>query len=290
MTCRSPYGAGRVLLRLDRPSPRLPAPSSRASWAASVAVHVLVIGLATFLRGPSGTIPAAVPSQVPRTHLTWVSTVAMPLPALMPQSGGGGGGGGGGDGRRARGTSTRPVVSESRVRLEPSPLAARPLAMMTFAADVPLDAMVGTPPGLPMQSGFAADARGGGSGGGFGTGEGTGFGAGAGRDAGAGSGGGRGGGVYRPGGAVTPPIVVTQVLPTYPEDAVRSRAQGSVTLQAIVRRNGIPDSIRVVHPLDGGPLDSEAERVVRLWRFRPGTRNGVPVDVLVTVIVDFALY
>jgi TonB family protein len=210
----------------------------------------------------------------------------MPLPALMPQRGGGGGG----DRRRARGTSKRPVVSQSPVHLEPSPLAARPLATMPLTADIPVVAAVGTSAAVRTQSALADDGHGEGTGGGFGNGEGTGSGDGVGPGVGPGSGGGTGGGVYRPGGGVTAPSVLTQVLPTYPEDAVRLRTQGSVTLQLIVRRNGIPDSIRVVHPLDRGPLDREAERVVRLWRFRPGTRNGVPVDVLVTVIVDFVLY
>jgi TonB family protein len=36
-------------------------------------------------------------------------------------------------------------------------------------------------------------------------------------------------------------------------------------------------------------LDEEAIKAMRLWRFRPGMRQGVAVPVLVTVEMDFNL-
>lgn len=36
-------------------------------------------------------------------------------------------------------------------------------------------------------------------------------------------------------------------------------------------------------------LDNEATNSVRQWRFKPGTRLGQPVPVLVTIEVEFAL-
>jgi protein TonB len=61
-------------------------------------------------------------------------------------------------------------------------------------------------------------------------------------------------------------------------------------LELIVRENGVPDTIRVVRSLDPEGLDAEAVQAVRQWRFRPGHINGSPVDVLVTIIVNFHLY
>jgi TonB family protein len=283
MTCRvDSGGADSVLLRLGRPSPRLPGGGRRASWAVSVAIHALAIGFAASMAAPPTTITPAARLDVSTTRLTWISTRAIPLSGSTRQTGGGGGG----DTRPAR---LGPAPSQDTGRpppIEPL-LRAQPLTM--FDADVPVVAAARPSPVSAQLTG-SYDGRGEGTGGGFGTGDGTGVGAGEGAGVGPGSGGGPGGGVYRPGGGVTAPIILTQVLPRYPEDAVRDRAQGSVTLQLIVRRDGMPDAVSVIRPIDRGPLDREAERTVRLWRFRPGTRNGVPVDVLVTVIVDFVLY
>jgi TonB family protein len=168
---------------------------------------------------------------------------------------------------------------------------------MLPARDLPALAAVPTSPlaiaavGVPLVGeGTGPDGRGIGTGGGFGTGEGSGVGAGRGPGVGEGIGGGTGGGYYRPGGGVTAPVPVKQVRPDYPEEAMRERIQGSVVLEVVVRADGTPDVLRVVEPIDRGPLDREAARAVRQWRFLPGRRNGVPVDVLVTVVVDFVLY
>ena len=159
-------------------------------------------------------------------------------------------------------------------------LDAKPLVSGTmFLAGLP-DA------GPPRSSG----ARGSGSGGGFGEGEGSGIGSGSGPGAGPGTGGGAGGGVYRPGGAVSAPVLLIQVRPTYTEEALRNRIQGAVLLELIVRQNGVPDAIRVVRSLDPGGLDVEAVHAVRQWRFRPGRIDDTPVDVLVTVIVNFSVH
>jgi TonB family protein len=134
-----------------------------------------------------------------------------------------------------------------------------------------------------------SDARGSGSGNGFGEGDGSGVGSGIGSGAGPGTGGNAGGGPYRAGGAVSPPTLLTQVRPPYTDEALQARIQGPVVLELIVRENGVPDAIRVVGSLDPGGLDAEAVQAVRQWRFKPGRIDGIPVDVLVTVIVNFHL-
>jgi TonB family protein len=95
-----------------------------------------------------------------------------------------------------------------------------------------------------------------------------------------------GGGVFRPGGRVSAPLVLTQVRPTYTVEALRARIQGSVRLELIVRRDGLPDEIRVIESLDPG-LDGEAVAAARQWRFDPGRVGDTPVDVLVTLVMDF---
>ena len=118
-------------------------------------------------------------------------------------------------------------------------------------------------------------------------GEGSGIGSGRGPGLGPGSGGGTGGGVYRPGGSVTAPRVITEVKPTYTSDALRDRIQGTIVLELIVRRNGHPSDIHVIRSVDPRGLDEEAIATVAQWRFEPGRLAGTPVDVLVTVMPDF---
>ena len=98
-----------------------------------------------------------------------------------------------------------------------------------------------------------------------------------------------GGGAYRPGGAVTPPRVLTKVTPAYTSEALRRKIQGSVVLELVVTRDGCPSEIRVVRSLDSGGLDEEAIRAASQWRFEPGRLAGAPVDVLVTLILDFTI-
>ena len=126
-----------------------------------------------------------------------------------------------------------------------------------------------------------------GSGGGAGEGIGTGIGPGRGPGIGPGAGGGIGGGVYRPGGSVTSPRVITKVRPTYTDDALQRRIQGTVELELVVKRDGRPADIRIVRSLDPGGLDERAVAAAGQWRFDPGRLAGAPVDVVVTVMLDF---
>ena len=85
-------------------------------------------------------------------------------------------------------------------------------------------------------------------------------------------------------------IPESKVDPVFPEDARRERASGQVILSAIVRSNGSVDSIVVIQCNNPGLGFEEAAReAVRHWRYRPGTKNGQPVDVLFTIVIDFSL-
>jgi periplasmic protein TonB len=133
-------------------------------------------------------------------------------------------------------------------------------------------------------------SQGSGTGGGAGTGRGTGSGPGEGSGLGPGSGGGTGGGVYQPGNGVSLPQLLYEAKPQYTPDAMRAKLQGEVLLEAVVMPDGTTGNIRVIRSLDSTfGLDQEAIKAVRLWRFRPGMRQGQPVPVLITVGVSFNL-
>jgi protein TonB len=140
--------------------------------------------------------------------------------------------------------------------------------------------------GLPVGGVSFGTSTGPGSGGGVGEGVGTGIGPGTGPGFGSGSGGGIGGGMYRPGGSVAPPRVLTQVKPTYTDDALERRIQGTVVLELVVRTDGRPTDIRVIRSLEAG-LDLQAIIAAREWRFEPGRLGGRPVDVQVVLMIDF---
>jgi protein TonB len=101
-----------------------------------------------------------------------------------------------------------------------------------------------------------------------------------------GSGGGFGGGAYRLGSGVVPPTLLKRVMPRYTADAMRQQIQGTVALEVVVSREGIPVDIRVTRSLDPG-LDLEAVAAARQWRFTPGRLGETPVDVIVTILLDF---
>jgi protein TonB len=70
-------------------------------------------------------------------------------------------------------------------------------------------------------------------------------------------------------------------------DALSQKIQGTVVLELVVRSDGRPSDIRIVRSLDPGGLDEQAIIAASQWRFEPGRLAGKPVDVLVTVMLDF---
>lgn len=122
----------------------------------------------------------------------------------------------------------------------------------------------------------------------MGTGAGTGVGQGRGLGLGPGEGRGFGGGVFSVGGGVSEPVILSQMQPEYSDDARKARVQGTVELLIIVRSDGtvLFDSVRKSL---GYGLDQKAIDAVKRWRFVPGKKDGQPVNVYVSVLVNFSL-
>jgi len=141
------------------------------------------------------------------------------------------------------------------------------------------------PPPAPPPTSQGPGSRGG-------AGDGTGSGVGPGRGPGLGPGfdGGTGGEGYRIGAGVTSPIEIRRGAPQYTSDAMRAKVQGAVWLECVVRADGTVGEVKVIRSLDSTfGLDLEAMKAARQWRFRPGTRMGEPVNVLVIIQLDFTL-
>jgi len=142
--------------------------------------------------------------------------------------------------------------------------------------------------GVLTETAPEAESQGAGSGGGAGTGQGTGIGEGSGAGIGQGTGGGTGGGPYRPGSGITPPQLLHEVRPDYSEEARRQGREGDVVLEIVVRADGSVGDVRIIKGLGAG-LDRRAVDAVRQWRFSPARRQGIAVDVMVEVAVEFKL-
>jgi len=76
------------------------------------------------------------------------------------------------------------------------------------------------------------------------------------------------------------PLAIQSPEPAYPESARRFRIEGSVVIDMLVSESGDIIDVRTVKGIDGYPaFERAAESAVRKWRFRPATKDGVPVKV-----------
>jgi protein TonB len=281
---------------LALPSPRLPArrsPRAIATLAVAGSIHLLGASVVIFAFRTAPVRPVAAQVAAAPAMTVELSRHLVFLPARSPGGGGGGGGGGNrqpGPIRRAQGVG-HDAITMPTTRRPPAPgIGPKEQERPAFVLDaVPLASGAFNQVGLPEGGVSYGMSTGPGSGGGVGTGTGTGFGSGRGPGVGPGSGGGFGGGAFRPGGIVTAPRLLSQVKPRYTPDAVDRRIQGSVWLEIVVTRDGRAGDVRVARSLDAGGLDEEAIKAVREWRFEPGRLAGAPVDVLVTVVMDFSI-
>ena len=78
-----------------------------------------------------------------------------------------------------------------------------------------------------------------------------------------------------------------QPKPNYPQLAIQARISGTVRLAALISADGHIQNLRVVggHPM----LIPAAIETVRQWVYRPTLLNGLPVEVLTDIEVNFVL-
>jgi TonB family protein len=264
------------------------------SFVASIALQAAFATLLIVLSrlAPPVTDGLMLVFQPPSENIIWI-----------PEKGPGGGGGGGGNKmpeppRKAelpgKEKMTVPVEKPPKieppkelVKEEPKEIPIEQVSIAALAQASALETFTGTIDTKPAPSTLS---QGSGSGGGAGTGRGTGSGPGTGSGLGPGSGGGTGGGAYKPGNDVVAPIALNQVKPAYTSEAMRARIQGAVWVECIVQTTGVCSDLTVVRSLDPTfGLDREAVKAAQQWRFKPGTRFGQPVPVLVTIELSFAL-
>ena len=260
---------------------------SSVGVGASVAAHV-AFALAILLAIRFAPQPGAL-DFVPDTPINDIVWIAVPGP--------GGGGGGGGNkmpepARKAELPGKKPItvpVQEKPKPVPDPPKVEPPPAQLLIPAQT-MAAAETTLPGVIQQAPTTTESQGAGKEGGAGTGTGQGVGSGQGSGLGPGFGGGTGGGAYRPGSGVSLPTVLREVKPAYTADAMRAKVQGSVWLECIVMPDGSVGEVKVTRSLDPiFGLDQEAIKAAKMWKFRPGMRQGEPVPVIITIELTFTL-
>lgn len=246
--------------------------------AASVAIHVAAIALLLW-----GFANPAV-----RTTIKHQVQLIDPAPALKPWLPHSGAGGGGQQQKLAatKGQLPKPAKRvftppmnelEAKLMMTPSilapPDAPLPESDLNNWGD-PLAALVNGSAGKGRDPGIGNNG-----GSGIGPGNGASYGPGTGNDFGP---------VYSSGGGITQPILIYSIDPDYSEDARKAKYSGVVSLTLIVDAQGQPRDIRVVKGLGMG-LDEKAMDAVSRWKFRPGKKNGLAVNVRAKVEVSFRL-
>jgi len=93
----------------------------------------------------------------------------------------------------------------------------------------------------------------------------------------------------RVGGDVQATKLLTRVTPVYPAPALAQGIHGSVLLHAVIGTDGNLLSITPLNTLVDPALTAAAIDAVKQWRYQPTLLNGIPVEVVTTITVNFQL-
>lgn len=87
--------------------------------------------------------------------------------------------------------------------------------------------------------------------------------------------------------AQTPPRVIKKpVEPQCSDKAIRDHISGLVKLRAVVGTDGHVRDVEIVRGVGWG-LNESAVEAVRTWEFKPGTKDGAPVEATAPIEIDF---
>jgi TonB family protein len=107
-------------------------------------------------------------------------------------------------------------------------------------------------------------------------------------------------GNYHVGCGVTPPKILNQSQPNFPEDARRQNISGTVTLSLLVDTQGNPENVHVTKSIADTvakyqraaalTLDQAAIDTVKSYIFKPAMKDGKPVPITLNVTIGFEAY
>jgi len=94
-------------------------------------------------------------------------------------------------------------------------------------------------------------------------------------------------GVVRVGGDIREPKKQVDVRPIYPTAALAAGSEGKAIIEAVIGRDGTVADAKIISA--PSVFDDAAIGAVRQWLFTPTLLNGMPVEVLMTVTVNFKI-
>jgi len=77
--------------------------------------------------------------------------------------------------------------------------------------------------------------------------------------------------------------------PDYTDEGRRAGIQNSVSMDALVSISGTVQVMKILHPIGFG-MDESAVKAVESWKCTPATIDGMPVNVVLQVYINFHLY
>lgn len=96
--------------------------------------------------------------------------------------------------------------------------------------------------------------------------------------------------IYLFGSNISNPVGIIRPNPAYTEKARNARVEGIVVLQCIIRKTGNVDRCKIIRGLGYGLNESAIRTIESEWLFQPGTREGIPVDVLADFEIGFKIF
>ena len=93
--------------------------------------------------------------------------------------------------------------------------------------------------------------------------------------------------IARIGGDVVAPEVIQRVEPQLTRAIRRTSGLFVVVVEAVITRTGCVRDVRVVKQSPSGDMNSAVVSAISKWKFKPGTLDGQPVDVLFSLTTSF---
>jgi TonB family protein len=90
----------------------------------------------------------------------------------------------------------------------------------------------------------------------------------------------------KPKGQLSGPVPLQKMDPKYPPELIKQHVEGQVILYAIIGKDGAVRNIQLVHSIEP-ELDKDAMEALSHWKFRPGTRDGAPVELEAVIYIPF---
>lgn len=93
----------------------------------------------------------------------------------------------------------------------------------------------------------------------------------------------------RIGGNVMAAALITKVTPVYPPEMKAQGLEGTVVLQTVISKEGVPLSLNSQSSDVNRAFVDAAIDAVKQWRYKPTLLNGEPVEVITTITINFTL-